>query len=147
MSQVLTVASFGETDVKLLKDRLAKAQRFLDQAKAIAPDNPEILVQQAMIHTAWIAFDGASYGMQLSPKVSAIYQKAETLAPDNPRVVLAKAEWEIGNARYFGKPTQAYCKDIRRALELFATFKAPIEFYPEWGRERAAELLADCDTE
>ncbi len=90
VAQVNTLRSFGETDKEKISQQLEKAQESIDLAKAISPENPEILIQQAMIHTAWIAFDGATYGMTLSAKNTAIYIKALALAPDNPRVVLSK---------------------------------------------------------
>ncbi|WP_318309045.1 tetratricopeptide repeat protein [Flagellimonas crocea] len=144
VSQVNTVISFGEKDEEKLSKQLAKAKEFLDVAKAISPDNPEILIQEALINTAWIAFDGATYGMALSPKNAQLYQKAMELEPNNPRVILSKAEWDMGAARYFGKDTTPYCKDVERALELFATFKSETPFYPSWGEERAKEVLASC---
>ena len=48
-SQVNTLVSFGEKDKEKLTRQLEKAQEFIDIAKSISPDNPEILVQQAMI--------------------------------------------------------------------------------------------------
>jgi hypothetical protein len=144
VAQVNTFASFGEKDEALLTLKLEKAKEFLDMAKRLSPNNPELLVQEAMINTAWIAFDGATYGMTLSPKNSALYGKALALAPDNPRVVLSKAEWDMGSARYFGKDSTPYCKDVERALQLFANFKSEIPFYPSWGKDRAAEILATC---
>lgn len=143
-SQVNTVASFGEKDEEKLSKQLEKAREFLDVAKAISPDNPEILVQEALINTAWIAFDGATYGMTMSQKNVQLYQKALELDPNNPRVVFSKAEWDMGAARYFGKDTAPYCKDVERALELFATFKSDTPFYPSWGKERAEQVLAAC---
>lgn len=143
-SQVNTVISFGEKDEKKLTVQLEKAREFLDVAKAISPDNPELLVQEALINTAWIAFDGATYGMTLSQKNAQLYQKALELAPDNPRVIFSKAEWDMGSARYFGKDTAPYCKDVEKALELFATFKSETPFYPSWGKERAEQVLASC---
>lgn len=143
-SQINTVISFGEKDEAKLTRQLEKAREFLDVAKAISPDNPELLVQEALINTAWIAFDGATYGMTHSQKNVQLYQKALELAPDNPRVVLSKAEWDMGSARYFGKDTAPYCKDVEKALELFATFKSEMPFYPSWGKERAEEVLASC---
>ena len=143
-SQVNTVASFGEKDEAKLSKQLEKAREFLDVAKAISPDNPEILVQEALINTAWIAFDGATYGMTMSQKNVQLYQKALELDPNNPRVVFSKAEWDMGAARYFGKDTAPYCKDVERALELFATFKSDMPFYPSWGKERAEQVLAAC---
>ena len=144
VSQVNTVASFGEKDEVKLSRQLEKAKEFLEVAKAISPDNPELLIQEALINTAWISFDGATYGMTLSSKNVQLYSKALELAPENPRVILSKAEWDMGSARYFGKDTTPYCKDVERALELFATFKSDIPFYPTWGKERAEQVLASC---
>ncbi len=144
VSQINTMISFGETDEAKLSNQLEKAKEFLDVAKAISPNNPELLIQEALINTAWIAFDGATYGMTLSPKNAQLYQKALEIAPKNPRVILSKAEWDMGSARYFGKDITPYCKDVERALELFATFNSEIPFYPTWGEERAKEVLENC---
>lgn len=144
VSQINTIISFGEKDEEKLGKQLEKAKEFIDVAKAISPNNPEILIQEALINTAWIAFDGVTYGMTLSQKNAQLYQKAMELAPNNPRVILSKAEWDMGSARYFGKDTVPYCKDVERALELFATFKSETPFYPTWGEERAKEVLANC---
>lgn len=145
VAQVNTVASFGERDKDKLTQQLEKAQEFVDIAKAISPDNPEILVQQAMIYTAWIAYDGAAYGMTLSGKVAQLYQKALTLDPNNPRVVFSKAEWGMGSAKYFGQDTTPYCKDVERSIELFTNFKAESPFHPNWGKDRAEMTLENCN--
>ena len=144
VSSINTIASFGEKDKEKLTQQLEKAQEFIDLAKAVSPDNPEILVQQAMIHTAYIAFDGAAYGMTLSGKVAALYEKAAQLAPENPRVVFSKAEWDMGSARYFGKDTAPYCKDVERSIALFDTFKVASDFHPNWGKDRAEMTLENC---
>lgn len=144
VAQINTVISFGETDKDKLTQQLGKAQEFIDLAKGISPNNPEILIQQAMIHTAWIAYDGATYGMELSGKNAVLYSKALELAPDNPRVVFSKAEWDMGSARYFGKDITPYCKDVERAIELFANFKPESDFHPNWGQDRAQMVLENC---
>ena len=58
----------------------------LDVELVREPDNPELLVMQAMIHTGWIASDPMTYGMTLSSKVMELYTKAQVVAPQNPRV-------------------------------------------------------------
>ena len=138
------IYSFGEKDKEKLAAQLGKAQDFITRANEIAPNHPELMVLQALQHTAWIAFDGATYGMTLSGKVAAIYSKAEVIAPKNPRVVLAKAEWDMGSANFFGQDTAPFCKDVERALELFANFKPESSFHPEWGKERAQQILESC---
>ena len=145
VAQLNTINAFGEKDNAKLSSSLEKAQQFLDVAKSISPNNPEILVQQAMIHTAWIAYDGATYGMTLSGKVSALYGEALKLAPENPRVVYSKAQWDMGSAKYFGQDTTPYCKDIERSLELFANFKPESDFHPNWGKEGAEKILENCN--
>lgn len=144
VASIHTIAAFGEKDGEIVSQKLKKAQEYIDIANRISPNNPEIMVQQAMTHTAWIAFDGARYGMTLSGKVAAIYAQALALAPDNPRVVFSKAEWDMGSATYFGKDTAPYCKDVARSLELFDTFKAESAFHPNWGKERAEQVFAEC---
>lgn len=143
-AQVNTVASFGEKDEAKLTQQLEKAQEYTDLAKAISPDNSEIMVQQAMVHTAWVAFDGATYGMTLAPKVATIYAKAAELDPKNPRVIFSKAEWDMGSAQYFGGDITPYCKDVERSIELFDNFKPESEFHPNWGKDRAVATLESC---
>jgi tetratricopeptide (TPR) repeat protein len=143
-AQVNTVASFGEKDEQKLTQQLEKAKEFVDIAQRISPNNPELLVQEAMINTAWMSYDGATYGPTLSGKNMQIYSQALQLAPENPRVVYSKANWDMGSARYFGKDTAPYCKDVERALELFATFENDTPFYPSWGEDDAKKVLEQC---
>ncbi|PCE64663.1 hypothetical protein [Sediminicola luteus] len=144
-AQTLNVDAFSKLkDSEKLQATLEKAQGFLDVAKGISPKNVEIMVQQAMIHTAYIASDGATYGASLSPKVQTLYATAQQMEPDNPRVVYLQAEWNMGAAQFFGKDPSVYCNDLKRAMELFATFKPKGPFYPDWGKERAETLLNNC---
>jgi len=142
VAQINVINSFTEKDVDKLSAQLKKAQDYINDATAISKDNPEILVLQGQLYTAWIVFDGQKYGMLYSQKASEAYNKALSLAPNNPRVMLAKAEWDIGGAKYFGQPIDAYCKDIEKAIELFPTFKPEEAFYPTYGEERAKEIYA-----
>ena len=143
-AQINIIYSFGERDEEKLTAQLKKAQDLINDATAISKENPEILVLQALLHTAWVAYDGATYGMTLSGKVVELYTKANMLAPENPRVVYCKAEWDIGGAKYFGQDTKPFCKELERAVELFANFKAETPFYPNWGADRAKMLLESC---
>jgi hypothetical protein len=143
-AQINIVNSFGLRDENKLSEQLKKAQDLINDATAISKNNPEILVLQALLHTAWVAYDGASYGMTLSPKVEALYTQAQQIAPNNPRVVYCKAEWGIGSARYFGQDTKPFCKELERALELFANFKPETPFHPNWGKDRIEILLESC---
>jgi hypothetical protein len=141
---VNTTTAFGTKDKEQINLLLAKAQNALDVELIKTPNNPELLVMQAMIHTAWIAFDPMTNGQKLSGTVMGLYAKAEAIAPENPRVVFGKAEFEIGGAKFWGKDTKPMCAQIEKAIGLFATFKPETAFSPKWGLERAEAALKNC---
>lgn len=138
------------TAFQLLNDKekvaslLNKAQESLDIEFAKNPQNPEILVMQALIYTAWIASDPMTNGMKLSGKVMEMYAKAEKIAPENPRVVFGKAEFEIGGARYFKQDTKPMCAQIDKAITLFSNFKPESVYHPNWGLDRALQAQKEC---
>ena len=139
-----STSAFQTNDKEKINTLLTKAQANLDIEMAKNPNNPELLVMQAMIHTGWIAFDPMTYGMTLSGKVAELYAKAEAIAPENPRVVFCKAEFAIGGAKWTGANVKELCKDVERSIGLFATFKAETPFSPKWGLDRANEALKNC---
>jgi len=123
---------------------LDRAQEALDIEFIKYPENPEILVMQAMIYTAWVAYDPMVNAMKYSPKVMEMYARAEKIAPENPRVVFGKAEFEIGGARYFKSDITPMCAQIDKAITLFANFKPETPFHPNWGLDRALEAQKEC---
>lgn len=144
IAQLNSLKTWRETDATKVKSQLEKAQNALNDAMVLEKDNADILVMQAQILTNWVAFDGMTYGMKYSAKISDLYSKAYAMAPNNPMVVLGRAEWNMGSARYFGQDTKPFCKDVEKAIELFANFKPASAFYPNWGREHAQEVLDSC---
>ncbi len=145
IAQLNSLKTWEEKDADKVKAQLEKAQNYLNDAMSIEKDNADILVMQAQIFTNWVAFDGMTYGMKYSAKISDLYNKAYAIAPENPMVVLNKADWNMGSARYFGQDTKPFCKDVEKAKELFANFKPEKPFYPNWGRERAESILKSCN--
>jgi hypothetical protein len=141
---VNTTTAFKTKDKDQIDALLTKAQIALDVELNKDSNNAELLVMQAMIHTAWITFDPMTNGMKLSGKVMELYGKAEAIAPNNPRVVFSKAEFEMGSAQFFGTDTKSICAQIEKSIELFATFKPQNVFSPKWGAERAKEVAKAC---
>lgn len=139
------LGSFGIKDETILNAKLTKAQSLLDNATAVSENNPEILITQALLNTAFIAFDGQRYGMTMSGKNSQLYAKALQIAPKNPRVILGNAEWNMGAAQFFGQSTKPYCDEIKRAIELGKEEKIEIPFYPQFQVQRAEEVLKKCE--
>lgn len=145
IAQINSIKSWNVKDESVLKVQLDKAQEHINSAMAISSENPEILVMQAHILTNWVAFDGMTYGMKYSGKITELYNKAEKMAPKNPRVLFSKADWAMGSAKYFGQDTKPFCAEIEKSIELFATFKPESSLHPNWGIERAQQVTKSCN--
>ena len=139
-----TTQAFGEQDKTKMLSLIESAQKAQDFCNDLAMDNPEVLVMQAMIHTASIVYDPMTNGQKLSGDVMYILNKAYKIAPENPRVVFQKASFEIGMAQYFGQDTKPMCAQIEKSIELFATFKPETAFHPSWGLDRAQAKIKKC---
>jgi hypothetical protein len=139
-----TTEAFKTKDLKTFRNLVDKAQSVLDAELLKDPKNVELMVLQAMVLTAWVAFEPGTYGMTYSGKIMGIYAQAEKLAPENPRVVMGKTEYEMGSARYFGTDLKPLCAKMQYAIELFATFKPQTAFHPSWGLDRAEKALENC---
>lgn len=136
--------TWDKRDESVLKINLDKAQEFINNIKTKSPDEPYAKVMQAQLYTVWVAHDGMKYGMKYSGSVAQLYDQALAAEPDNPIFILNKAEWEMGAARFFGKPIDEQCKSIDRAIQLFATFKPATQFHPSFGLEHAKEVAKQC---
>lgn len=143
-ANILIIDGFAIKDEAALTTHLNKAQKLLDISKSISKDNPEILITQAFLNLVYVAFDGQKYGMTLSGTNVQLYTKALQLDPTNPRAVLAKAQWDIGGAKFFGQSTAPFCKEIKRSIELFKKEKKKGMFHPFGGIERAEAALKQC---
>lgn len=144
ISLINTLEAFETKDRNEMKLLIEKAQIAQDKINNLLPDDPEVLVLQAMIHTLWIVYDPMANGRQLSSVVLNIYKMAEGISPNNPRVVLNKAKFEMGMAQYFGQDTKPFCEQITKSIQLFANFKPKTNLYPNWGLDRAEEALQNC---
>ncbi len=143
VAQIHVYSSFSEKDKEKVPSMLKTALDYLNDAKALAKDNPTVIMLEAQLLTAWVVYDGQQYGMKYSAKINQLYNEALSLAPNNPNVLLAKTEWDIGTAKYFGQSTKSHCEDIERAIELFATFKPEGEFYPRTSLAYAQRVLKE----
>ncbi len=144
IAQINSLKSWNLKDEAILKSQLDKAQKHLDKAMAISENNSELLVMQAQVLTNWVVYDGMTYGMKYAAKISELYAKAKAIDPENPRAVFGRADWDMGSAKYFGKDTAPYCKDIEASIKLFDTFKPKSDFHPNWGKERAIQVSDSC---
>lgn len=138
-----TIDAFGTKDKEKAAALVSKAQDALDNATLISPNNPEIMVIQAMLYTAILVQDPMTNGQKYSALAMEQYTKALIIDPKNPRVVFSKAEFEIGGAKYWKTDTKPMCDAIAKSIELFANFKPESQFHPNWGADRAQKMLEE----
>ena len=139
-----TINAFGTKDKATATAYITRAQQAIDDATLISPNNPEIMVVQAMLYTAILLQDPMNNGQKYGALVTEQYNKALAIDLNNPRAVFSKAEFEIGGAKYWGTDTKPMCAAIAKSIELFANFKPESQFHPSWGADRAAEKLKEC---
>ena len=141
---IATTEAFQTKDKEKITALLIKAQQVLDIETAKNDKNPELMVLQAMIYTAWIVYDPMTNGMKYGAKAQEIYEKALVIAPNNPRVVFCKAEYEIGGAKFWKQDTTPMCEQVKKSIELFDNFKPETPLHPNWGKDRATQTLLSC---
>lgn len=136
---------FDNIEEATLKANLDKAQEYLNNASSITEGNPYITYLQAQLYTVWVAHDGMKYGIKYAGRIGQMYQEIVDKHPENPIFIAAKASWDMGSARYFGKPVTPYCDELQRAIKLFATFKPETEFHPKGNVKAYTETLQQCN--
>lgn len=139
-----TTAVFTEKDKTKIDLLLTKAQDALDLELIKDQNNAELHVLQALIYTGYVVADPMTNGMKYSAKVMESYAKAKAIDPNNPRAVFGEADYQLGGAKWTGVDTKPLCKQVDKAIELFATFKPETPFSPKWGLERALEAQKNC---
>lgn len=143
-AQVHITTTFGSKDAEAIESRLKKAQEYLNEAKTLSKENPEILIMEALLNTAYVAYNPSEYGMTHSPKVEQLYQKVKAIEPQNPRATLYHAEWKMGSAKFFGKDPKVFCPEVEKAILYFENESHDTPFYPQWGKNEIKRIQKNC---
>jgi hypothetical protein len=123
---------------------LDQAVTSLGQAKAILPNDSEIIALEGFISMLRITVDPATRGPQYAAQSMQAFEKASAINPENPRALALKAQMQYGTAQFFGSPATEACATLNAALEKFNTFKSDNPLVPRWGKGVAEELKKKC---
>lgn len=144
-------ASFGYVMMATREKVAATKDSYLDlamkaneNAKALQPNESEIIAMEGFIHMIRVTVDPASRGQQFSGLAFQSFGKAVGLNPENPRALALLAQMQFGTAQFFGSPTTEACGTNSKALEKFNTFKSDNALAPQWGKGMAEELKSKC---
>lgn len=148
----LYYSAFGNIMMANQEKEAAKKDAYLDlamvaigKAKAIAPQESEVIALEGFAHMIRVTVDPASRGPQVAPLAMQTLGKASALNPENPRAVVLSAQMQHGTAKFFGSSTTEACALATQALEKFNTFTSDNPLAPQWGRGMAEQLKAQCE--
>lgn len=135
------VAGFQEQDVSLKDPYFDKAQRFLDNAFKIAPENSELHVLQAFVYPGRIVVDPMARGMEYMGLMNAAIDRAIQLDPENPRSYYLRAVTLLNMPEAFGGGPAVAKPVFETAREKYNSFKPESKMSPDWGKQQNEEEL------
>jgi tetratricopeptide (TPR) repeat protein len=121
----------------------AQAKKHIEKAKAVSPNNSEIVAVEGYIIMGELAADANSRGQSLSGLAMQTFGKAIELNRQNPRAIVLMAQMELGMAQFFGQGPEKACGLVNASLELFAKENAEAKegnINPTWGKGMAEEM-------
>lgn len=122
-----------------------QAMKAIEKAKAVAPKESEVIALEGFAYMMRVTVDPASRGQQYSGLSIQAYRKALTLNAENPRALSLLAQMQYGTAQFFGSSTSEACGTLQKALEKFDSYKSGNALAPQWGKQIAERLKANCN--
>ncbi|KRP06379.1 MAG: hypothetical protein ABR95_13830 [Sphingobacteriales bacterium BACL12 MAG-120813-bin55] len=139
-----SVSAFIAGDKSKVDEVLDVAQKLVDVADSLSPDNSEIVLMKAMVLAGRISVDPMSRGMQYGMQSGMLMQRAITLDDSNPRSYYMMGQSLFYTPEQFGGGKEAGCNMLEIAREKYATFQPASSIHPTWGEEQLVELLKQC---
>jgi len=127
--------SFQEPDNAKKDTYLDQAQKYLDQAMAIDPNESELYMLQGFLYPSRINVDPMNRGMLYIGDMNKSLDKALELNPDNPRVYYLRATIMHHTPEAYGGGAAKALPLYQAAVEKFNIFKPKTAISPNWGKE------------
>ena len=121
-----------------------RAQKLIDQADSLSPENSEIAVLMSFISTMKISVDPMTRGQKLGMKSSMLITKAIQLDKENPRAYLLKGSGLMYTPAQYGGGKDKAIPVLEEAVAKFKSFKLASPIMPNWGEARAISVLEQC---
>jgi hypothetical protein len=136
--------AFAEQDKTKIDAYLDIAQKYIDNALLLAPNESELHVLQGLLHQARIGVDMMARGMQYMQLSEESFGKAKILNPENPRIYYLQAQSIYYTPEMFGGGKQNALPLFKQAKEKFDKFEPVSPISPNWGKEDNQKLLETC---
>lgn len=114
-----------------------EAQKFIDLAEKISPNNVEIKILKKMVHSLKMMVNPQVRYMVEAPIAAGFLAEAEKMDPENPRITLLKAQDTYYTPEQFGGSQEKGIELFKKAQAQFKVYKSPNALSPTWGKEEA----------
>jgi hypothetical protein len=118
------------------------AQKHIDLAKALSPNNVELTILEKMTHSLRMMVDPQSRFMSEGSLAAGLLADAEKMDPENPRITLIKAEDTYYTPEEYGGSKEKGIELFKKAQAQFAVYKTPSALSPSWGKAEADYFLS-----
>jgi hypothetical protein len=134
-SYAYIMISFQEPENVKKDASLDQAQKFLDHAKAIDPNESELYMLQGFLYPSRINIDPINRGITCMSEMNKSLDKALELNADNPRVYYLRATMTFHMPEAYGGGAAKALPFYLAANEKFKIFKPQTAISPNWGKE------------
>ncbi|CAN5916478.1 hypothetical protein BH11BAC7_BH11BAC7_10820 [soil metagenome] len=122
-----------------------RANLLLDRADSLNGDVSEIYVMRAMVAGARINVDPRTRGAKYGKMSGAFLDSAEVHNPANPRITLTRGQALFYTPPMFGGGKAKAKPLLEESVKKYEAFVPASSIAPHWGKNRATQLLADCN--
>lgn len=129
-----------EKDLNKATASFDQAERQLDKARALAPQESEIAVLDAYLLIGRLMENPMALGAQITPKVFASLEKAAALNPQNPRAPFLRGAYVLKMPEFYGGGATNAKPYFEKAAALFE-LETERGLLPHWGRSSNVQYL------
>jgi hypothetical protein len=142
VAYALTIGSLEETDAGTSDSWLERATESMQKAKALNPEESEVIVLEAWILLAKMAVDPETRGPAYIEEFSWALEKAKGLNPENPRCYYLEGLLTLNMPDFMGGGPAAAKPIFQQADDKFKSFQHEDPLWPRWGESMNSEELA-----
>ncbi|MBK7872832.1 MAG: hypothetical protein IPJ74_20240 [Saprospiraceae bacterium] len=140
-NMMIAVAKMQANDITTCIAHVDKAQSALDIAKAIAPQESEIITLQGYVYQGRIWENPMVKGAEYSPKIQEAFQTAMKLNSENPRPYYLLGQQLLYTPEFYGGGAKSALPWLEKAEAKYASYQAPSSIHPTWGNETNNYML------
>jgi hypothetical protein len=120
------------------------AEKFANKADSISPNNSEVYALRSLIYSQRIGVNPMLRGAKFGGKSNEMNAKSKELDPNNPRPYLLQGQGKFYTPPQFGGGKDKALPILEEAVRKYEAFKPASTIAPNWGKERAKQMVEEC---